>query len=74
MTEWYEIARWAECVDLARPGHVFEIVNGDGQALLTPCTPTLPELPFDWTAPPLRFRLVAELPGLHSEPLPAPAQ
>ena len=67
--EWIGIERWAECRHLARPGFVFEIRNGEGQSLFTACGPLL-ALPFDWSAAPVRFRLVREPAAEHSAPLP----
>lgn len=72
MSEWIAIAQWEQCVDMARPGIVFEIRNGDGNSLFTPCVTPLPAMPFDWKSPPVAFRAVVEAPPVHSGPLPAP--
>jgi len=69
--EWIAIERWSECQQLARPGFVFEIENGKGQSLFTQCGPIL-SLPFDWSAAPVRFRLVREAPPELSAPIPPP--
>ena len=73
MSEWMPFDHWPECACHERPGHVFEVVNGRGQRLFTTCAVSLP-LPFDWTSPPIRFRLVATPPVRHSTPLPSPQQ
>ncbi len=73
MSEWIDMAEWGRCAEMARPGIVFEIRNGDGLSLFTPCTPDTPPVPFDWTAPALEFRAVEEQPAEHSAPLPPPA-
>jgi hypothetical protein len=70
--EWLAITDWDRCVDIARPGIVFEIRNGEGFSMFTPCVIPLPEMPFDWTLPPIEFRAVAEAPPEHSTPIPAP--
>ena len=72
MGEWIAIADWQKCVDMARPGIVFEIRNAAGQSLFTPCVPQLPPLPFDWKFPPIAFRAVPEAPPQHSSPIPSP--
>lgn len=72
MEGWLEIARWAECERLARPGIVFEVQNAAGQSLLTRCVVPLPDMPHDWKGPPLRFRAVEESVPRHSEPIPPP--
>jgi hypothetical protein len=72
MSEWIAIERWAECERMARPGIVFELQNAEGLSLLTLCTPTVPQAPFDWKSPPLRFRAVPLPPPRHSEPIPPP--
>lgn len=72
MSEWISIAQWQECVNMARPGIIFEIRNAEGQSLLTPCVVPLPNMPFDWKSPPVRFRAVAEPRPEHSTPIPPP--
>lgn len=72
MSEWISYDRWPECVRMERPGHVFEVTNDKGQSLFTPCTVPL-QLPFDWSSPPTRFRLVVAPAPRRSSPLP-PAQ
>jgi hypothetical protein len=74
MGEWIAIADWASCVQLQRPGYVFEIRNTDGQSLFTHCVVPLPAMPFDWRSPPVEFRLVEEAPPQRSTPIPPPAQ
>lgn len=72
--EWIAIEQWEQCRDMARPGIVFEIRNGAGNSMFTPCIIPLPAAPFDWTSGPTAFRAVSEKdinPG-HSAPLPAP--
>jgi hypothetical protein len=70
--DWLDFDRWPECIEMQRPGIVFEVVNADGLNVLTNCTVPL-ELPAGWTSPPLRFRAVAEPTPGHSSPLPPPA-
>jgi hypothetical protein len=72
MVEWISIEQWAECASMERPGIVFEIRNGQGQSLFAECSRDLPKMPFDWTAPPVEFRPVAEPPARHSLPIPEP--
>ena len=72
MSDWIPIDEWQRCVDMARPGIVFEIRNAEGQRLTTPCVVPLPQMPFDWKSPPLQFRAVTEPVPEHSNPLPAP--
>jgi len=71
MSEWIDFERWPDCVRMERPGYVFEVRSGEGRILLTPCTVPL-RLPFDWTSPPVRFRLVEEQRPRHSTPVPRP--
>ena len=71
MVEWLAIEQWQRCVEMARPGIIFEIRNAEGLSLFTPCG-ALPPPPFDWKSPPLRFRVVAEKPAIHSAPMPTP--
>jgi hypothetical protein len=71
MSDWIPYERWQDCVRMERPGYVFEVANDRGRSLFTPCTVPL-RLPFDWTTPPTRFRLVAEPPPRRSSPIPAP--
>jgi len=70
--EWIPIDDWVRCTELSRPGIIFEIRNGDGQSLFTPCVQPVPTPPFDWKVPPREFRAVPEASPSHSEPLPAP--
>lgn len=72
MGEWIAIAEWHRCLEMARPGIVFEIRNGEGLSMFTPCVQPLPAAPFDWKLPPLEFRAVAEQAPEHSEPIPEP--
>ena len=73
MVEWIAIDQWERCVEMARPGIIFEIRNADGLSMFTPCMLPLPEGPFDWTSAAIEFRPVPEAPPVHSGPLPEPA-
>jgi hypothetical protein len=70
--DWISIADWARCIELSRPGIVFEIRNAEGLSLFTPCVMPPPEAPFDWKLPPLEFRAVPESAPEHSDPIPLP--
>lgn len=72
MSEWVDIAQWARCHDMERPGIIFEIRNAEGLSLFTPCVTPLPEMPFDWKQPALEFRPVEETPPERSTPIPPP--
>jgi hypothetical protein len=72
MSEWTDIARWHECVEMMKPGVVFEIRNPEGKSMFTPCVQPLPQMPFDWKSRPTRFRAVAEHRPEHSSPIPKP--
>ena len=72
MSEWMAISQWHECERLVRPGILFEIQNAEGLSLFTPCTTTVPPMPFDWKSPPLRFRAVLQERPRHSDPIPEP--
>ena len=72
MSEWLAIAEWQRCLEMQRPGIVFEIRNGEGSSLFTPCAVPMPPMPFDWKSPPTEFRPVAEAAPEHSAPLPEP--
>ena len=72
MSDWIAIADWQRCVEMARPGIVFEIRNAAGQSLFTPCVLPLPPLPFDWTSAAVEFRAIPEAAPQHSSPLPPP--
>jgi hypothetical protein len=72
MGEWIAIAQWERCVEMAKPGIVFEMRNAEGLSLFTPCVPAVPAKPFDWTSPPLEFRAVVEPAPQHSTPMPPP--
>jgi hypothetical protein len=72
MGEWIAIEQWQRCVELARPGIVFEIRNTSGNSMFTECVTPLPAAPFDWQTPPVAFRAVPETPPPHSDPLPPP--
>jgi hypothetical protein len=74
MSDWVDIEKWQHCLDMARPGIVFEIRNADGQCMITPCTAAVPTLPFDWKSAPLRFRAIAEPLPQHSPPMPKPKE
>lgn len=77
MGEWIDFSHWEECKAMERPGYVFEVMNTEEQRMVTPCTIPL-EVPFDWSSPPVMFRVVPESVPRHSEPLPpsvsAPAE
>lgn len=73
MGEWLAIAEWERCLDMVRPGIVFELRNADGLSMFTPCVTPLPAPPFDWASPAVEFRAVVEPPPQHSSPLPEPA-
>jgi len=73
MVDWIPIDQWVQCVEMERPGIVFEIRNAQGQTLVTTCVPEVPKAPFDWTAPPKEFRPVQQPPAEHSSPLPEPS-
>lgn len=72
--DWIPIDEWIRCAELERPGIVFELRNSEGQTLLARCGVDLPEVPFDWTSPPMAFRPVGEAPAVHSGPLPEPVK
>ena len=72
MGEWIAIAQWERCVEMERPGIVFEIRNADGNVMVTACVQPLPAAPFDWKTPPLEFRAIVEAPPEHSSPIPPP--
>lgn len=73
MGDWIDFDRWPECVEMERPGIVFEVVNADNQSLFTNCVVPL-ETPFDWTSAPLRFRAIPEPKPRHSSPIPKPSR
>ena len=70
MTDWIDINQWDRCLDLARPGIVFEIRNAEEQSMITHCTAGVPSAPFDWKSAPVKFRAVVELPAQLSAPIP----
>jgi len=72
MAEWIAIAQWKDCVQMARPGIIFEVRNAEGQSLFTPCVNPLPPMPFDWKSPPLMFRAIPEPAAQRSTPIPPP--
>lgn len=72
MGEWLAIEEWRRCLELAKPGIIFEVRNRHGQTLMTECTPGLPPTPFDWKSPPSLFRAIPEPPPERSSPLPPP--
>ena len=74
MSEWIDIEHWQQCFDMARAGVVFEIQNGDGQSMITPCTVIVPPPPFDWKSAPVQFRAIAEPLPQHSAPIPKPKE
>jgi hypothetical protein len=72
MSEWLAIEEWERCLEMARPGIVFEIRNAEGLSLFTPCQVSLPDMPFDWSSGPVAFRAVVEPEPHHSTPIPPP--
>jgi hypothetical protein len=72
MSEWIAIEQWQRCLEMTRPGIVFEMRNAEGLSLFTPCVSYVPQQPFDWTSPPTEFRAVIELTPQHSTPIPPP--
>ena len=72
MSEWIAIDRWHQCMQLERPGIIFEVVNGEGQELVTACVGSGP-VPFDWRSRPTKFRPVPAPPPRRSSPIPEPA-
>ena len=72
MSEWLAISEWHRCVQMARPGIVFEVRNAEGKSLFTPCVTPVPAMPANWTSPPLQFRAVAEPAPERSTPIPPP--
>jgi hypothetical protein len=71
MNDWIDFNRWSECQRWSRPGYVFEVINSEGQSLLTPCVKDL-ERPWDWSSAPIRFRVKPEPKPRRSQPLPKP--
>ena len=37
MSEWIAIEQWQRCLEMTRPGIVFEMRNAEGLSLFTPC-------------------------------------
>lgn len=72
VSEWMAIDQWHQCRAMERPGIAFELQNADGQQMLSRCSDALPATPFDWGAPPIRFRAVVEPPPKRSAPIPEP--
>lgn len=70
-SEWMDMSLWAHCRRLERPGYVFELENAEGLKLWTSCVEVV-DVPFDWTSPPRRFRLVVEPPAERAGPMPKP--
>jgi hypothetical protein len=73
MSDWIDFDRWKDCAGMERPGVVFEVVNAQGQTLLTPCVERL-ETPWDWKSGPVRFRAVAAPKARRSDPIPPRAR
>jgi hypothetical protein len=71
MSDWIDFDQWHNCARMERPGFVFEVRNGEGRRLLTPCTVPL-QLPFEWRSPPVDFRLVEAPKPRRSNPIPKP--
>jgi hypothetical protein len=71
MSDWIDFGQWPNCARMERPGFVFEVRNNEGRSLLTTCTVPL-RLPFDWTSPPVRFRLIEAPKPRRSNPIPKP--
>jgi hypothetical protein len=74
MGEWLAIAEWQKCIEMARPGVIFELRNREGNSLFSPCTAFLPAAPFDWKSPAIEFRAVPEPAPQHSSPMPPPSK
>jgi hypothetical protein len=68
MGDWMPIDKWEECVRMARPNEVFEVMNAAGESVLTPCIIPF-AAPVEWKHPPQRFRVISDRPR-HSSPLP----
>jgi hypothetical protein len=73
MGEWFAIALWQQCTQMAKPGVVFEVRNAEGQSLLTRCVQPLPVPPHDWRSPAKEFRAIPEPRPEHSAPAPGPS-
>lgn len=71
MSEWVSIDQWNKCTQMERPGIMFEVVNAEGQSLLTPCVERL-QIPWDWKSAPVQFRVVPAPKPRHSTPIPPP--
>ena len=72
MSDWIDIEQWQRCLEMEKPGIVFEIRNVEGHSMLAHCTTTVPQAPFDWKSAPVKFRAVVEPPAEHSTPIPKP--
>jgi hypothetical protein len=70
---WFAISHWDKCLHLMQQGSVFEFQNAEGRILLSECTSSVPQKPFDWHSEPVRFRLVKESLPKHSPPTPEPS-
>ncbi len=73
LNDWRPMQDWRQCVQLARPGLIFEIRNAEGLSLFAECSETPPAAPWDWKSPPVEFRPIAEPTPRHSTPMPKPA-
>lgn len=73
MDGWISMERWPECRTMDKPGIVFEVRNAEGAAMFVPCVVPFPGAPWDWTSPPLRFRIVPIEKPRRSGPIPRPA-
>ena len=70
--DWMNMDLWSECARMERPGYVFEIENAQGMTIQMHCAEAIP-VPWDWTSPPQRFRLIVEPEAIRSDPIPPPA-
>ena len=72
MSDWIDFRNWKDCGRMERPGTAFEVVNAEGQSIVTRCVEQL-QTPADWKSGPLRFRVVALARPRHSDPMPTPS-
>ena len=70
--KWMSMERWPASAAMERPGYVFELENRYGMTIQMHWDEEI-ILPFDWTSPPLRFRLIVEAEAERSGPIPPPA-
>jgi hypothetical protein len=72
VVDWIAIDQWERCVEMARPGIIFELRNVEDLRMFTPCVTPLPAPPWDWKSPAIEFRPVPAPEPRHSGPLPPP--